>query len=241
MKKFHVPTAVRNADAGNGAGGDVAAETVTSEAGAAEGDAGSEGNADADNQGGDDNAEAQGQDQGDGKEDQTKEGGEDGEGQPEPLKAEDYEINYGEGVEIDPAKEAAFRNDLAELGVSQESAAQVVELHKRYLKREEQGRQQWIEGMQAEVRNDPELGGASYDQSMSYIAVARDKFLNEGARQLLEDTGLAHHKDMFRLLRDLGKELSEDNGQGARGSGVGGAAEQSGVEFMAERFPNAKK
>lgn len=105
---------------------------------------------------------------------------------------------------------------VAKLGLSPEHAQEVLEhVHKEVAAfqsaREAQAQQlmkhDWIE----QVKNDPEIGGAKYEESMRLCALARHKCMRPAFLKMLDDTGLGNHPENVYAWRYVGSLLAEAN------------------------------
>lgn len=101
----------------------------------------------------------------------------------------------------------------------------------------------WIE----QVNKDPDLGGANLVETQRLANLAIDKFVkgNDGLIKLLrgaEDgtddkgqpkykAGYGQHPAIVRLLRDIGKAMSEDKGLGGNRPGTGGDKNHAAVLY----------
>lgn len=80
------------------------------------------------------------------------------------------------------------------------------------MKSSEAGSQAWqtqMQNWQAEVQNDPELGGANYEKTIASVGRVMDKFATPEIRQAFDDTGAGNHPQIVRFLAALGNQFSE--------------------------------
>lgn len=160
------------------------------------------------------------------KEGEGKEGeGKDGE---KPDVPEKYEFQAPEGFdgELDTAALEQFEPVAKELGLTQEQADKMVALHAESLQRaQQQSRDQWAQQMQTwqdDLRNDPDFGGAKFDENIGSAMKAVEKFGSPGLKEALESTGMGNHPELVRTFAQIGQAISEDKivlggqSQGAR-------------------------
>lgn len=105
---------------------------------------------------------------------------------------------------------------VAKLGLSQEHAQEVLEhVHKEVAAyqsgREAQAQQlmsrDWIE----QVKADPELGGAKYDETIRMSSLARQRFMRPEFLKMLNDSGLGNHPENVRAWAAVGRLMAEAN------------------------------
>lgn len=61
-----------------------------------------------------------------------------------------------------------------------------------------------------QLRTDPEIGGAAYDQNMTIAAKGRDMLFGAAGKALLEETGFGNNPEVVRACLRAGRELSDD-------------------------------
>lgn len=123
-----------------------------------------------------------------------------------------------EGVEVDAAMLGEFNAVAKELGLTQAQAQKLVDLQTKAAAAGETGRgeqlQKMIEAQQNawanEVKNDPELGGAKFDQTISTAVKAVSTFFGDDFRTLLNESGIGNHPALVRGMHKIGLALSED-------------------------------
>ena len=158
----------------------------------------------------------------------TKDGADKGEGgdtkEVEAAKAdvpEAYDLAAPEGFTIDAKDVELATPVLKEIGLSNEAAnklvpvmAQVVQ--NRFDALQAQQLQQvadWRKERFEEARNDPEIGGAKWDESIALAAKALDQFgAPKGSpfRNALDESGWGNHVEMVRMFTKIGRAIGED-------------------------------
>lgn len=123
-----------------------------------------------------------------------------------------------EGVEVDTAMLTEFSSVAKELGLTQAQAQKLVDLQAKSATGEAANRTAQLEQALAkqsetwvsELKNDPGLGGAKYDQTISTAVKAVSTFFGDDFRQLLNESGLGNNPALVRGLYKIGMAISED-------------------------------
>lgn len=167
----------------------------------------------------------------------------------EPPKAEDtkpgsvvpekYEFKAPEGVTFDPAQIEAFTPIAKELGLTNEQAQRLVDLHAANTAAARTAAdtawadvtKRWAD----ETRADKEIGGLKFAENISVAAKAIDKFGSPALRKALDDSGMGNHPDVVKFFVKVGRQLSEDTI--ASGNAGGGGTPKTAEQIM---FPNLK-
>lgn len=185
-----------------------------------------------------------------GEEAPKKEGeeGADGDESPAPAGApETYELTAGEGQEFDKSSFDVVEPIFREIGLSNDQAQKLVSAYgekimpalaeKAKAQLETQAattRKEWSDAF----HNDPDLGGANKDKTLSDAARAFDHYglkKGEGFRQLLDESGLGNHPDLIRFVARVGRDL--DEGGFERGGAVAQPKTPEGKMYGAEFQP----
>lgn len=139
---------------------------------------------------------------------------------------EKYEWALPEGFEgeLDQAAVEAFEPLARELGLTQEQANKMVELHAQSLMRaNEAAREQIASQMQQwneSLRTDPDFGGAKFNENVAVAQKAVQAFGSPELTQVLNETGLGNHPALVKAFHQIGKAISEDRFvQGNQSSG----------------------
>lgn len=133
-----------------------------------------------------------------------------------------------DGMTPDPAQHEAASTIFKELGLSQLQAQKLVDFEaKRTVAAAQQQTQAWntlMETRNTELRNDPEIGGAKYDQS---IADARAFIKAYGSTKLqdyLNSDAAGSHPELIRAMAKAGRAVSDDTlvagGKAPAGTGL---------------------
>ncbi|MBA1159381.1 hypothetical protein [Microvirga mediterraneensis] len=146
--------------------------------------------------------------------------------EPEPeLKAEDYKFVLPDGAEPDPAQAQEFTQFCLDHKVPPEQAQAMVDFHAQILGKQVKAWTDQVSAWGEETRNDPEYGGAEYEQNMGIANRALLEFggpkLGEAARQY----GWGNHPEFVRFMVNVGKALGapsteKGGGQGNMGTSI---------------------
>lgn len=144
---------------------------------------------------------------------------------PEPSKPlgapEKYEaFKAPEGVTLDPKAMEAFQGVAKELGLSQDQAQKLVDFQTQAIKVATDDQQAQFAKMQSDWAAETRKSlGADADKQLAYVAQFRDKFLTPGAREILNQSGMANHPEIIKSFIQAGKAISEDGFIGGRPAG----------------------
>ena len=157
-----------------------------------------------------------------GKNEDVKDGEDD---KPAELKAEDYKFVLPDGAEPDPAQAEAFTAFAIEHKVPPELAQKLVDYHAAQMSAQVKAWTDQVNAWGEATRNDPEYGGAEYEQNMGVANRALAEFggpkLGEAARLY----GWGNHPEFVRMMVNVGKALGapsteKGGGQGNMGTSI---------------------
>jgi len=145
----------------------------------------------------------------------STEGGTDAKGNQPTSAPEKYEFKAPEGTSLDDAVIAEYSTVAKELGLSQEAAQKVIDklapkLAERTAAVQAEAFNAFKNGLEAQTRADKELGGDKLGENLAVAKKALTAFGTPELRKLLDDTGLANHPEVIRVLFKAGKSISED-------------------------------
>jgi len=129
---------------------------------------------------------------------------------------EKYEFTAPEGFEgaLDQAALESFEPVARELGLSQEQADKLVKLHadsiQQGAKQQREAHATQVEAWQNELKNDPEFGGAKFDENLGHATKAVKQFGGDAFIEALETTGMGNHPAFVKVFSQIGKAMSED-------------------------------
>jgi hypothetical protein len=160
-----------------------------------------------------------------------------------PVVPEKYEFKAPEGVTLDQAQVDAFTPVAKELGLTNEQAQKLVDLHtaqtteaaKAFQTSQHEAWQTQVKQWESETRSDKEIGGAKFDENIGLAAKAIDKFGSRELRQALDTSGMGNHPAVVKFFVTVGRQLAED-GMAGGNAGQGGTPKS-----LAEKlFPDLK-
>lgn len=130
-----------------------------------------------------------------------------------PESYEDFEIPEGTEGQFSDSVVAKFGSVAKEIGLNQEQAQKMIDALAPAQSEAQQtvvkdAHKRW----ETESREDDEIGGANYRSSLANARRAVDRFGTPELKSLLtgENTRLANHPEMLRLLSRVGKAISPD-------------------------------
>jgi hypothetical protein len=138
-----------------------------------------------------------------------------------PVLPEKYELTAPEGMTLDIEALAIADPVFRELGLTNDQAQKLMPVAGEYAQRIANGTLQAIHDqrvadraeMVKAAKADPEIGGAKWDESISFAALALDKLgMPKGSpfREFLRSEDLDNHPEMIRAMVKIGRALSED-------------------------------
>lgn len=135
---------------------------------------------------------------------------------------EAYELTAPEGITLDAEAVDLATPVFKELGLNNEQANKLMPVAADFAKRiQEKSQQAVMSEVMAqraawadEAQNDPEIGGAKFQETMALSDKALDTLgYPKGSpfRNFLTDSGLGNHPEMIRAMRRIGEAVGEDN------------------------------
>lgn len=142
---------------------------------------------------------------------------------PEDMAAAGMTFDAEAFAEVEPVlRELDLSNDAAQALVTAYAGKVLPLLEKRAGERWDTTGAEMRRGWAEEARNDPEIGGAKFDETK---ALARQTFVRFGVKadgpflKLLEESGIGSHPDMLRFVANVGRltgEATTDSGGGGQ-------------------------
>lgn len=139
--------------------------------------------------------------------------------------AADYaDFTMPEGVKLDPSALEKFAPIMGKAELSQEHAQELVTEFASYVQAQEQAQAdnftQQTEQWANDAKEDKEIGGDSWDESVSTAHSAIEAFGTPELKELMEDFGVGNHPEMIRFMVKVGNAIKEDSpGSGKNLSG----------------------
>lgn len=120
-------------------------------------------------------------------------------------------LQVEEGLEIDQPTAEAFAKIAEEVGLSQDAFNTVYNKLMPYLnQRQDEQLQELRVKFLEEARNDQEIGGAKYKESMALAKKAFKQFVDPETQELLQASGLDCHPGLIRAFVNVGRAISND-------------------------------
>lgn len=138
-----------------------------------------------------------------------------------------YDFKAPEGMELDAAAVAKFKDLATELKLPADSAQKVVDLQVALKQAEAEAFAAQVEKWGEETKADKEIGGAKFDENLGLAKKGLEQFATPELRSLLDSTGMGNHPEVVRMLMKVGKAISED-------SLVRGGQSEQGTKSTAE-------
>ena len=125
------------------------------------------------------------------------------------------DFNLPEGIQPDTAMLEKAIPVFKDLGLTQEQAQKLVDLRAEQVQAETEqavtSHNELIEQWLSDAKNDKQIGGDNWDQSLKLSQNAVNKFGTPEFKTLLNDYGIGNHPEMIRVMANIGKLLDEDS------------------------------
>lgn len=122
----------------------------------------------------------------------------------------EYKFDMPEGIEIDSGSVTEFTALAKELNISPDAAKKIVDLEVKRVQAQVEAHNATITEWATQAQNDPEIGGAKFDENVALARTAIDTFGSPELKQLLNETGFGNHPEIVKLAVRIGKAISED-------------------------------
>ena len=133
---------------------------------------------------------------------------------PAPEVPERYELTMPEGWTLDEEGLAELTPIMRELKASNEQVQAVADLYIRRMSaaREKQiaAERETVENWREEIRNDPEIGGAKYEENLASVKKMLVKYGSEDFYNYLDDSSLGNYPPFVKVMVKIAKELEDD-------------------------------
>ena len=128
---------------------------------------------------------------------------------------EEYvDFTVPEGTEIDKDMIEAFKPVAKELNLTQEQAQKLVDLQVKNREAETEAQREAFKQVRAEwvkeAREDPEIGGAKFEENVGVAVKTLRFFGSDKLIALLETSGLGDHPEVIRVFHSIGSKFGED-------------------------------
>ena len=131
-----------------------------------------------------------------------------------PEVPERYELAMPEGWTLDEEGLAGLTPIMRELKASNEQVQAVADLYIRRMSaaREKQiaAERETVENWREEIRNDPEIGGAKYEENLASVKKMLIKYGSEDFYNYLDDSSLGNYPPFVKVMVKIARELEDD-------------------------------
>ncbi len=105
----------------------------------------------------------------------------------------------------------AYKDVAKTLGLNQNQAQELLNFNHQNFKSEQELRAKQMQSWANEVKNDAELGGANFENSVMYAVKSLQEYDESGQiLKMLEESGYSNHPEIIRFLSRIGKQNLED-------------------------------
>lgn len=116
-----------------------------------------------------------------------------------------------EGFALEKEQADTFKATAKELGLSQEAAQKLVDMHIATATKADKALQSaWEKQQQDWTKQSAEFLGDKKDEKLAIAAKALDRFGTKELRQALVDTGLGNHPELIKFAIRVGEAVKED-------------------------------
>ena len=131
-----------------------------------------------------------------------------------PEVPERYELTMPEGWTLDEEGLAELTPIMQELKASNEQVQAVADIYIRRMSaaREKQiaAERETVENWRKELENDPEIGGAKYEENLASVKKMLVKYGSEDFYNYLDDSSLGNYPPFVKVMVKIAKELEDD-------------------------------
>lgn len=125
-----------------------------------------------------------------------------------------YKYTLPEGMTADDAVSDAMNPVFKEAGLTQKQVDTVVGEYAKLVQKDQEARagkvDETLTGWLDAAKNDPEIGGDKWDQSVKEANSVLDRFGDDDIDAALQQTGAGAHPAIIRLLTRVGKAIADD-------------------------------
>ncbi|OEU66730.1 MAG: hypothetical protein BA863_12385 [Desulfovibrio sp. S3730MH75] len=123
----------------------------------------------------------------------------------------DYNINYGEGANVQPYIDKQFRDFARENGVSGEMAQKLVDFNSQLEVARVQDHKLQAGKWREETKSIPGWQGASYNKNMGVANNALQAFASPELVNMIVEAGYQNHPEIIKAFYGIGVKMSEDS------------------------------
>lgn len=160
------------------------------------------------------------------------------EGGDQSTSSETYaDFTLPEGMELDAQLLEQAAPLFKELGLNQEQAQKLVDLQAAHVQASQTGQAEAFNQLkldwQDQSKNDSEIGGDKFEQSVSDAREALGKFGTPELTKLLNDFGIGNHPEMIRFMAKVGA-LTKEDVPGSTGSPTKGEKDRVSILYPSD-------
>lgn len=138
----------------------------------------------------------------------------------ETVVPEAYDIKPGDGYEVLPEVMEVVTPLLKKYSLSQEGAQELANAHMDIMNKQAAAaakfRNDMVQGWVNEIKNDPEFGGAKFNENMAmarrgFRAISPQEEGKAALKELLEESGMGNHPEIIKAFARVGRMVKEDS------------------------------
>lgn len=129
----------------------------------------------------------------------------------EKIIPEAYELTPPANVVMDDEITELFTTTSKELNLSQEEATKMAEVGFKILEKQQLAAVAEVAKWKQQVETDPVLGGANLDANQAVAEAGVDAIASPELKQLLIETGMSNHPEVFKAFHKLGLMIKDDS------------------------------
>lgn len=142
-----------------------------------------------------------------------------------------YALKMPDGVPLDEKLLEAVAPTFKELGLSHKQAQSLAD---KFIAHQTAQAEQWgqtVEGWANQARQDPEIGGVKWDNTVQAATSVVRRFGNEGLREYLNASGGGNHPEMIRFMAKVAAVIGEDRSATSDNLGKPVAPDRVGILY----------
>lgn len=147
------------------------------------------------------------------------------------------DFDMPEGIELDTQLMDQAQPLFKELGLNQEQAQKLVDFQASQVQASQTGQaeafNQLKQDWQDQSKNDNDIGGDKFEQSVSDAREAIGKFGTPELTKLLNDFGIGNHPEMIRFMSKVGN-LTREDVPGSTGSPTNAKADRVSILYPSD-------
>lgn len=138
---------------------------------------------------------------------------------------DEYDLKLSDDSLLNEDALSKLSETAKELGLTNEQAQKLVDSQndavRNYQQQAEENWKQQIDSWSEAVKNDKEMGGEKFDETVSLAQSAIEKFAPAEFKDALNESGYGNHPELVRTFARIGKWIGEDTPAAAQSDGGG--------------------